>query len=105
MLILITSFTIKTQNKQNIIFNIISTMKIYTPMYSKNQINPELNRSLLSCQVSSGAATTFHQPAWCTSRFEYFCIFPSKLAIRETGKHSIPAFKELVPDSVPEEIH
>ena len=66
-------------------------MKIYTPMYSKNQLNPKLNRSLLSCRVSSGAATTFHQPAcmvciqymqWCASRFECFHIFPFKLSMQ-----------------------
>ena len=51
-------------------------------MYSKNQINPELNRSLLLCRVSSGAVTTFHQPAWCASRFECFRIFPFKLGMQ-----------------------
>ena len=76
MLILITFFTIKTRNKQNIIFNIISTMKIlYTPMYSMNQINPELNRSLLSSRISFGVATTFINLHGVQAGLNFFAFF------------------------------
>ena len=57
------------------------------------------------CPGTRESKYQYLQPAWCASRSEFFRIFPSKLAIRETGKHSVPAFRETVPNSVPGEIH